>query len=424
MTSTNCFKSVFHFQFLLIGLFLIAFSSCEEEDDKVEPASKPNTTAHEAIVLPCNFFETDSVLKNDSLKEVDYIIDCFMQINGDKKVRIEPGVVIEFKQDAGIRVNDNVAFIAEGTEEKPIVFSGTGKGKGYWRGLFFSSQANNSLAHVKVEYAAGKKFTENSPIYEGSIAVATSASLNLSHVEISNGGNLALGFSGGNSSISTSNLTISENEGVAVRVCAYNAHIFDSSSTFFGNAFDYINVIKDYYEIESTVSWKKLAVPYLIDDRVHITDNGFLTIEAGAELLFRENGYLQAAGNLPPYNYALNIMGTSAEPVKLSGYNQVNWGGIYYSFTQENNLIKHAIIEGAKGDIAVGNITNTGAIYMHADPKLTIEDTEFKDLPNCAYYAYTGASTNQPPMPNFSATNLTLTNVAGGEFCWGGKNGQ
>ena len=79
-----------------------------------------------------------------------------MQINGDKKVRIEPGVVIEFKQDAGIRVNDNVAFIAEGTEEKPIVFSGTGKGKGYWRGLFFSSQANNSLAHVKVEYAAGK----------------------------------------------------------------------------------------------------------------------------------------------------------------------------------------------------------------------------------------------------------------------------
>ena len=128
MTSTNCFKSVFHFQFLLIGLFLIAFSSCEEEDDKVEPASKPNTTAHEAIVLPCNFFETDSVLKNDSLKEVDYIIDCFMQINGDKKVRIEPGVVIEFKQDAGIRVNDNVAFIAEGTEENPIVFSGTGKG--------------------------------------------------------------------------------------------------------------------------------------------------------------------------------------------------------------------------------------------------------------------------------------------------------
>ncbi len=129
MTSTNCFKSVFHFQFLLIGLFLIAFSSCEEEDDKVEPASKPNTTAHEAIVLPCNFFETDSVLRNDSLKEVDYIIDCFMQINGDKKVRIEPGVVIEFKQDAGIRVNDNVAFIEREQKKNPLFFQEPEKGK-------------------------------------------------------------------------------------------------------------------------------------------------------------------------------------------------------------------------------------------------------------------------------------------------------
>ena len=157
----------------------------------------------------------------------------------------------------------------------------------------------------------------------------------------------------------------------------------------------------------------------MIDNRVHIPDNGFLTIEAGVELLFREEGFLQAAGSLP-YNYAINIMGTSTEPVKLSGYNQVNWGGIYYSFTQENNLIKHAIIEGAKGDIAVGNLTNTGAIYMHADPQVTIEDTEFKDLPNCAYYAYTGASTNQPPLPNFSTNNITLTNVLGNELCWGG----
>jgi len=405
--------------FLMICAFIISLSSCKEEDDDNLIPDKKVTESKEAIVLPCNFFDTNFVLKADSLREVDYVVDCFMYVKGDKKITIEPGVVISFKQDAGIWIAEDVEFVAEGTVEKPIVFSATEKVKGYWRGLFFSSKANSSLAHAKIEYAAGKKFTEYSPIYAGSIAVASGGVLNLSQVEISNGGNTGLDLSGHSTKISTSNLLVSKNEGMAVKVCAYQAHIFDSSSTFTGNTLDFINVIEPNYEIRSTVEWNKLDVPYLIDGRVHITDSGYLTINAGAEVLFKEAGYLQASGNVPPYHLGLNIMGTSSEKVVLSGFNNVNWGGIYYGFTNANNQIQHAIISHAKGDITVGNITNTGAIYMHADPKLSIIDSEFKDMPNCAYYAYTGASKNKPPLPNFLTTNVTLTNVLGDELCWG-----
>ncbi|MCA1763863.1 MAG: hypothetical protein ABR574_10880 [Cryomorphaceae bacterium] len=401
--------------FLIAGICLLTATACEE--DEVEPPAPEPTPA--AIVLPCDYFDTNNVLVNDTLKDVDYIIDCFMHIHDGAQVVIEEGVTIEFTANAGFYVDDDAQFVSQGSAEAPVTLSGTQKTKGYWRGIFINSNLDNSIQHTRIEYAGGETFTEASPIYEGSVAVSSGADLELSHVEILNGANIGLDLSGHTADVSADNLTISENEGMPVRVCAYNAHIFDSTSTFSGNTQDYINIIPAYYEIESTVSWVKLDVPYLVDGRVLITDNGFLTIEAGVEALFRPGAYLQAAGFLPPYNIGLSIIGTASEPVRLSAYNGNNWGGIYYSFTQENNLIKHAIIEHAKGDISVGNITNTGAIYMHADPQLTIEDTEFIDLPNCAYYAYTGASTNQPELPNFTATNLTLTNVAGAELCWG-----
>lgn len=419
MNTNFDYKRLLNLKWMIIGgICMLTFTSCEE--DEVEPPAPAPTPAPAAIVLPCDYFDTHNVLENDTLKDVDYIIDCFMHIESGAQVIIEEGVTIEFTQNAGFYIDADAQFVTQGTAEAPVTLSGTQKTKGHWRGIFINSNYDNSITHTTIEYAGGAKFSEYSPVYEGSIAVSSGSHLDLSHVKILNGDNFGLDLSGHTAEVSADNLTISGNEGVPVKVCAYNAHIFDNTSTFTGNTDDYVNVIPGNYEIEEIVNWKKLDVPYLVDSRVQIKDNGFLTIEAGVEILFKSGGYLQAAGFLPPYNITLQIVGTAAEPVRLSAYNGTNWGGIYYSFTQENNLIKHAIIEHAKGDIPVGNITNTGAIYMHADPRLTIENTEFRDLPNCAYYVYTGASTNQPDLPNFSAINLTLINVAGEEFCWGG----
>lgn len=412
------YKHLFNLKWMIIGgVCLLTATSCEE--DEVEAPAPTPTPATAATVLPCDYFDTNNVLVDDTLKDVDYIIDCFMHIQDGAQVFIEAGVTIEFTQNAGFYVDDDAQFVTQGTAEAPVTLSGTEKTKGFWRGILIRSNYDNAITHTTIEYAGGESFTEASPIYEGSIAVSSGASLDLSHVEILNGDNFGLDLSGHTAEVNADNLTISGNEGMAVKVCAYNAHIFDSSSTFVGNTDDYINIIPAYYEIEAPANWKKLDVPYLVDGRVHIKTNGFLTIEPGVEVLFRPGAYLQAAGFLPPYNLGLSIVGTAAEPVRLSAFNGTNWGGIYYSFTQENNLIKHAIIEHAKGDISVGNITNTGAIYMHADPQLTIENTEFKNLPNCAYYAYTGASNNAPELPNFSTSNISLTNVAGAELCWG-----
>lgn len=405
----------------LCASLCMMFTACEKQP-KPDPGPGPQEILP-PIVLDCDYFSEDRVLENDPDRPVDYIVECWANVQGSLK--IEPGVVIAFENHAGLRVNlDSKLFEIKGTAAEPVILTGTSKQKGHWRGIFLTEahNKNNVIEHAVIEYAGSQNLTGSSPVYEGSLAIrgvssTTPQALTLSHVEIKNGGSIGLDFHGikKNATVSTSNLTITGNEGVPVKVSAGMAHIFDNTSSYTGNASDFFNITTSNYEIEDqTVNWQKLDVPYLVDGRVHITTNGHLTIEAGVEMQFKSGAYLQATSGYVTNAPSLKIEGTASDPVHLKAH-RTNWGGIYYGFTQEDNVINHAIIENAKGDYPVGNIQNTGAVYMHAGPRLSVSNSTFRNLPNYAFFAYTGASSNEPDLPNFSRSNNTYENVAKGE---------
>ncbi|AGA76737.1 hypothetical protein Echvi_0451 [Echinicola vietnamensis DSM 17526] len=403
---------------LVMGLFLVLTACSDSEDEQPQEEILP------PIVLACDYFNEDRVLENDPRRPVDYVIECWANVQG--ALRINPGVVVAFEKDAGLYVNlDNNLFEVVGRQEEPVVFTGTVQQKGHWRGLFFTEahNLNNTIEHTVIEYAGSQNLTSSSPVYEGSLALrgvsgTPPQALSLSHVEIRNGGSVGLDFHGvkTNATVSASNLVITGNEGVPVKVSAEMAHIFDNTSSYAGNASDFLNITSSNYEIEEkTVTWQQLDVPYLVDSRVQITTNGHLTIEAGTELQFRSEAYLQVSSGWATDAPSLKIQGTESDPVHLKAHNGTDWGGIYYGFTEEDNVIEHAVIEHAKGDFPVGNIQNTGAVYMHADPMLTVTNTTFQDLPNYAFFAYTGASSSQPELPNLNRSSNTYINVAKGE---------
>src|SRR5690554_4161448 len=401
------------------GLMLF---SCSNDDD-TNPIDDDPIVELPPIVLDCDYFSEDRVLTDDPQRPVDYVITCYANVQGSLK--IEPGVVIEFENHAGLRVNLNSkVFEIKGTVTNPVILTGTSKQKGHWRGIFLTEahNSNNLIEHTVIEYAGSENLTETSPVYEGSLAIrgvsgTTPQALHLNHVEIKNGGSIGLDYHRieKNATVSVSNVIITGNEGVPVKVSAEMAHIFNNTSSYSGNAIDFFNITTDHYEIEDqTVAWQKLDVPYLVDSRVHIKHNGHLTIEAGAEIQFKPEGYIQPYdGSTDSGNeLSLKIQGTANNPVHLKAHNGTNWGGIMFGFTQENNIIDHAIIENAKGDFPVGNIQNTGAIYMHASPKLSVSNTTFKDLENCAFYSPYGADY----FDNLTVTNVTFDNVAE-EYC-------
>lgn len=395
------------------GLMLFSCSS----DDDTNPIDDDPIVELPPIVLDCDYFSEDRVLTDDPQRPVDYVITCYANVQGSLK--IEPGVVIEFENHAGLRVNlDNKVFEIKGTATNPVILTGTSKQKGYWRGIFLTEahNPNNLIEHTVIEYAGSQNLTGSSPVYEGSLALRGVSStppqaLTLNHVEIRNGGSVGIDYHRlqKNATVSTSNLTITGNEDVPVKVSAEMAHIFDNTSSYSGNASDFLNITSDHGTLNNMdVSWQKLDVPYLVDGRVHIREEAHLTIEAGVEMQLKSGAYLQAYGD---GNVSLKILGTAEEPVHLKAHNGTNWGGIMFGFTQENNIIDHAIIENAKGDFTSGNHQNTGAIYLHARPMLSVSNTTFKDLQNCAFYGY-----STDPFENLTVTNVTFDNV-GSEYC-------
>ncbi|MFC3196882.1 hypothetical protein ACFOET_04570 [Parapedobacter deserti] len=420
-TNYNMNKTLLNF-FGALALFSLTLSGCSKKENP-----EPEEEELPPIELACDYFSEDRVLTNDPQRPVDYRISCWANVQGSLK--IEPGVVIEFENHAGLMVNlDSKVFEIKGTASEPVILTGTSKQQGHWRGIFLTEahNENNLIEHAVIEYSGSQALKSTSPVYEGSLALrgvsgTPPQALTLNHVTIKDGGSVGLDFHGisKNATVSTANLTITGNAGVPVMVSAEMAHVFDHTSTYSGNASDFLNITTTNYEIEDQeVVWQKLDVPYLVDDRVHVKKDGHLTIEPGVEIQFLSTGYLQVAPLLPPYNASLKIQGTDDEKVLLKGHEDANWGGIYFGHTQQDNVIDYAVIEHTKGDYPVGNLQNSGAVYMHADPVLRITNTTFRDMPNYAVYAYSGASPIKPDLPNFVFVSNIVTGTKG-SLGWG-----
>src|SRR5690554_2478116 len=84
---------------VVAGLMLF---SCSSYDD-TNPIDDDPIIELPPIVLDCDYFSEDRVLTDDPQRPVDYVITCYANVQGSLK--IEPGVVIEFENHAGLRVN-------------------------------------------------------------------------------------------------------------------------------------------------------------------------------------------------------------------------------------------------------------------------------------------------------------------------------
>lgn len=71
-------------------------------------------------------------------------------------IQIQPGAQFFFDQSTGLYVEDQGSIRAEGTAEKPIVFTSENEIPGAWNGLGISTRnAKNILNHVEVLWAGG-----------------------------------------------------------------------------------------------------------------------------------------------------------------------------------------------------------------------------------------------------------------------------
>lgn len=393
-------KNVFKIS-ILLGLSFGMLVSCSKKDDGNDSRNQSGAP----ILLDCNYFKENRVLKKIPNASVDYVINCLMHVRAE--IVVEPGVVIEFehgsKGNTGIIIDPTSAysFSAVGTPDKPIIFRGVKNEMGFWTGILFHSLSDkNELKHVIVEDAGND--SETGPFISGCVVLAKSSAARVTYTTISNCENYGLRVLTESPNITIGNNNYTKNR-VPINIITRQLDKLDSNSNYSGNINDYVYLARGMGTPENT-SWRKLNVPYKFSEGLRETISVDVTIDAGVEFIMSENsGVRVVTGG------TLRMNGTAQDKIIFRGETDVpaHWRGIeYYKSTGTLNKMSHVEIRNA------GNVSNpaepNGALRL-SNSFLAMDNVAFK---NCFDFAVSSLLLSNGNNTNdFTFTNIVLNNT-------------
>lgn len=399
MKTINIFKNLLKTTFLATGLFFI--SSCSTDDDSND-GGDPILQTDPPIILDCNYFSNNpnAVLEDNPNAAVDYIVKCVMHIASS--VKIEPGVVIEFEEDAGFEIDDfhtaDGSLSAIGTSDKPIILRGTQSNKGWWRGIMFDSNSTlNELKYTQVLDAGGKPFNSNGD--KGAVHVYAGSRLKMTNSLVSNSESYGFNATYTSSIITLENNIFTNNDAPAVVNPGY-LNAINNTNLYSGNTSDFVYINPYGEEVKTPTTWYKIDVPYSVISTAvkHIRVRDILTIEPGVLIEFGQGTYL----NIHEDGGGLKAVGTENDPIIFTGVSKVSkaWKGIYIGSKHAENEIAFAEIQYSGLDAPQGNI------WLWYESLLSIHNVNFMGINDCGinYRVLTG----QPTNPNLTmGENIT-----------------
>lgn len=264
---------------------------------------------------------------------------------------IEPGATFVFDQGGEVRLVDESAIIANGTAEDPILFTASDEQPGWWNGLYLeeTSNANNSLNYVTIEYAGGEEYRRSG---EGNLVIARGlrddSSISVTNSTFRHSASYGLWVRSSGDLPDFENNTFTGNSDAPVNIASNRAHLLDNGSSYTGNDDDYIYV-RGGNDIDSeNVTWEVTEVPYRISSSTVEIDAVDMTINPGVTLEFEQNGQLRLSGE-----GGLIADGTEEGHITFTGSDDQPgwWDGIYIEESNNaNNLLNFATVEYAGGN--------------------------------------------------------------------------
>lgn len=281
-------------------------------------------------VLDCNIDSPTTLV--DGPAEVDYLVECVVDITA--ALTIEPGVVIEFAENAGLGIYDNGSIKAIGETEKNIVFRGAQDVSGYWRGIHIETRSvNNVLDHVQIRNA-GSNY-----VYccnDAASLFLKGGLLSLDNTLIADGGGIGLVVKGEAEFSSLTNIDITGHDEYPVSTTAEALGYFgDPESDFTGNTEDFVYI--NNAKLSEATTWSATTVPYMMNGDV-LDVTAPLTIDAGTII------EVESDGGIGIYDSgSLAVTGTSSNPVIIRGKEALAgyWRGIHLETNSISNSLEY-----------------------------------------------------------------------------------
>lgn len=380
-----------------LGSFFLAslsIVSCTKEE---QTANEVTGVAPET--LDCNYFEEDRVLTDNPNAPIDYIVTCKAPVT--KNLKIEPGVVIAFKNEAGLEITPDGSISAIGTAQKPILFTGMDKIAGSWRGIYIGSKdVKNNFTHCVISYGGGKEFNSNGD--KGNMIIYAGGKTTVMHSTFAFSASHGLNMNYRSGMLGDFDHNIFSENKTPIYVRANHVDAIGKNNTFIKNINNYVQVgCGSAFEGEKgDKTWNNLPVPYRITstdfgitNKITVPANGNLSIAPGTTIEFSTGTYVKVDDKA-----SFRAVGTSKQKITFTGVDKAPgaWGGISYNFTSSvRNELAYVDFEyGADSQ-------RKGAIYMWANPKLNVHDCTFKKLEGCAIRDYNNCFCN----PNLTHAN-------------------
>jgi hypothetical protein len=251
---------------------------------------------------------------------------------------IEAGAVVRFENGASLWIGENApgGLVAEGTAEKPIVFTAdtAGAQPGFWQGIQLRPQTlkgRATLVHTRIEYAGG---TEGALRVQGGSTPIT-ATVRQTEIKHSAYAGLLLRDGGRLSGESgelkiTGTKTTPDGGGAPIVTDAYGSHALPLGD-YKGNDLDTVllSTNSSSTSVTTPTSWRSLGVPYTAEISVYVegTANPTLTIEPGVQTVWAKDTGLYVGEN---ERGGLVAEGTKEKPISFSSEleRQGSWYGI------------------------------------------------------------------------------------------------
>lgn len=357
----------------------------------VDPISNP-------LTVSCNSITTATTWA-DRGDGVDYIVNC--NINVEANLTIEPGVTVQFKQNAGLYLFNSAALIARGTADKPIKLIGSTGLAGEWRGLFLGNNVANEMTYCTVSGGGSESFNGHDVL--ANIRLENEGKLRISNCTIEKSARdgiycNGLDFNSWKAFNTFSSNTFRDNGRYPISCLASMLQDLDGfGSTYTNNGSNVINVRAG--ALVGNHVWKKMPIHYYVENTIAVGDNNTaasLTMQPGVYLDFASGAGLTTE-NYNDLAY-INIAGSATEKVTLTSSLAAPgaWKGVCFQSKNVNNRISHAIISYGGHSAYSGASQYRGNVISQGYSAGTVAAIENSHISFSSNYGIVAKTTNIP----------------------------
>lgn len=323
-----------------------------------------NVTALQPLVLG-ESIDAETVLP-DRVSDAalpDYFVNKDIRVNA--QLTVEPGVMIQFKRDTRMDVNENGAIIAKGTTDKKIKFTGIDQTSASWKGIvIYSNNSGNVFENVEILYAGS---TPGLSVKKAALTLfgISHAYISLKNCLISNSGGYGLHAAAGSVLGNFTVNSFTNNAEAGILLESANVPRLNKLTTFTGNGKNVVEIMQS--NLDNTSHTEELWAGFA--DGTPYRLSGDLFVKTGWKL---EPGVVIEAENQVTIEVHstgyLNAVGTSDKHILFTGATKTNafWKGIRsYSASSANKIEYGEIRYAGSSDIVSGrkaNLAITGSL--------------------------------------------------------------